>query len=52
MNINLEAVTVQDYINMDELKGAGVLLDNGKVTEFKYDRDTKTRRPHVDGDRE
>lgn len=52
MNINLEAVTVQDCIDMDELKGAGVLLDNGKVTGFKYDQGTKAHRPHVDGDRE
>ena len=52
MNVNLETVTVQDCIDMDELKGAGVLLDNGKVAGFHYERGTKAHRPEGDGGQE
>lgn len=34
MNINFDAVTVQDCIDMYELKEMTVLLDNGKVAGF------------------
>lgn len=51
MKINLEAVTVQDCIDRYELKGEGVLLDNGKISGFMDERGTKAHRPYMDGDK-
>lgn len=51
MKVNLEAVTLQDCIDMYELKGESVLLDNGRVSGFMVDRSTKAHRPYMDGDK-
>ncbi len=50
MKINMDAVTLQDCIDMYELKGAGVVLDNGKATGFQYERGTKAHRPSGERD--
>lgn len=37
MEINPDAVTAQDCVEMDEMKGASVVLNDGKVVGFIYD---------------
>ena len=41
MGISLERVTVQDCMEMDQLKGAGAILADGHLRGFIYDRGTK-----------
>ena len=41
MVISLDRVTVQDCMEMDQLKGAGVILADGHLRGFIYDRGMK-----------
>ena len=41
MGLNLDRVTVQDCMEMDQLKGAGAILADGHLRGFTYDRRTK-----------
>ncbi len=52
MKINLEAVTVQDCIDMDELKGRGSLLDDGRVSGFVDDHGVEEHWPGWECDQE
>ena len=41
MVISLDRVTVQDCMEMDQLKGAGAILAGGHLRGFIYDRGKK-----------
>ena len=38
MGIDMDVVTVEDCIDMCRYKGAHVILSNGKVLGFRYER--------------
>lgn len=46
MSIDMDAITLQDCIDMYELNGAEVVLNDGKVMGFQYESEKRTSSPN------